>query len=67
MTGAQITVPPLPQGTGNSTNLRVCVFGDYSANLYYNKKGIDLSGVVENNKCQLNLFIGSSPPISKKK
>ncbi|KAI1698005.1 hypothetical protein DdX_18155 [Ditylenchus destructor] len=39
------------------TNLNVCVFGDYRADLYMSIK-MNMSQYIEDNKCNLNLFIG---------
>ncbi|KAI1700805.1 hypothetical protein DdX_16495 [Ditylenchus destructor] len=41
----------------SDTNLNVCVFGDYRADLYMSIK-MNMSQLIEDNKCNLNLFIG---------
>ena len=50
------TKPLFPKGN-NSYELKVCVFGDFAQNLYEQSE-LNLSELVDQEQCQLNLFIG---------
>uniref|UniRef100_A0A914HD96 Uncharacterized protein n=1 Tax=Globodera rostochiensis TaxID=31243 RepID=A0A914HD96_GLORO len=50
------TVPRVSPGNSPSHRLIVCVFGDFSENLYEHTQ-LDLSKLIEHKKCNMNLFI----------
>ncbi|KAL7078111.1 hypothetical protein ACQ4LE_002178 [Meloidogyne hapla] len=45
-----------PKGHKNY-QMKVCIFGDFAQNLY-EEADLNLSDIIENEKCELNLFIG---------
>lgn len=60
ITNGWIQTRPLPTHAMNADyELRVCVFGDFTQNLY-EWMDLNLSAIIEAEQCQMNLFIGKS-------